>query len=175
MIIIDNINIKYIDKKYAVSKDGRIFTFWENHKKWKEQKLRKHRNGYLRATIHGKDAYVHRLVAEYFCNNPHKYNEVNHIDGDKTNNNAENLEWCTRSQNNKHAFETGLRDYSELAEIANCRAAKEKKKERRCISFETAEEIRRIKGKTDREIAKKYGISRGTVWQIRNGLTYRYA
>ena len=42
-------------------------------------------------------------------------------------------------------------------------------------SFETAEEIRRIKGKTDREIAKKYGISRGTVWQIRNGLTYRYA
>lgn len=66
-------------------------------------------------------------------------------------------------------------EFAELAEIANCRAAKEKKKERRCISFETAEEIRRIEGKTDREIAKKYGISRGTVWQIRNGLTYRYA
>lgn len=54
--------------------------------------------------------YVHRLVATAFCDNlnPSKYTEVNHIDGDKTNNTSENLEWCDRSYNNKHAYIKGL-------------------------------------------------------------------
>lgn len=54
--------------------------------------------------------YVHRLVATAFCDNlnPSKYTEVNHIDGDKTNNASENLEWCDRSYNNKHAYIKGL-------------------------------------------------------------------
>lgn len=53
---------------------------------------------------------IHRLVAIAFVENPMMfiYNEVNHKDGDKLNNHYSNLEWCSRSQNVKHAYDTGL-------------------------------------------------------------------
>lgn len=55
---------------------------------------------------------VHRLVAETFIYNddPDIYIHVNHIDGDKSNNDASNLEWCTRDYNMRHAYDTGLHD-----------------------------------------------------------------
>lgn len=52
---------------------------------------------------------VHRLVAETFLGGPHPGLDVNHIDGDKTNNCIENLEWCTREENVRHAVSNGLR------------------------------------------------------------------
>lgn len=51
---------------------------------------------------------IHRLVAQAFLSNPSKKEHVNHIDCNKTNNNASNLEWCTRSENARHAVENGL-------------------------------------------------------------------
>lgn len=51
---------------------------------------------------------VHRLVAETFIPNPLGYSDVNHIDGSKTNNDVSNLEWCTRSENSRHQWRTGL-------------------------------------------------------------------
>ena len=51
---------------------------------------------------------IHRLVAGHFIPNPNGYKYVNHIDGDKTNNDCNNLEWCTQSQNQLHAYEKGL-------------------------------------------------------------------
>ena len=52
--------------------------------------------------------YVHRLVAETFIPNPNNLSDVNHKDGCKTNNILSNLEWCSRSDNQKHAYKNGL-------------------------------------------------------------------
>jgi HNH endonuclease/NUMOD4 motif len=58
-----------------------------------------------------KNYKVHRLVAIHFIDNPKEKTEVNHIDGDKLNNHYKNLEWCTRSENMKHAHSSGLIDH----------------------------------------------------------------
>lgn len=57
----------------------------------------------------GKKNKAHRLVAIAFLENPDNLPQVNHIDGNKLNNTAENLEWCDQLHNNRHALATGLR------------------------------------------------------------------
>lgn len=75
--------------------------------------LKKDRQGYrtVRLCSNGRLTYpkVHRLVASAFIPNPDGKLEVNHIDGDKSNNNVDNLEWCTKSENMRHAYKLGLK------------------------------------------------------------------
>lgn len=59
-----------------------------------------------------KSYLIHRLVAEAFVPNPNNYPIVNHIDGDKLNNEATNLEWCTNSHNILEARRLGLNPYN---------------------------------------------------------------
>lgn len=76
-------------------------------------------NGYLTVAL-GKNnpKTIHRLVATAFIPNTDNKPQVNHIDGDKRNNNVSNLEWVNQSENMKHAYRIGLQSVSENQKIA---------------------------------------------------------
>lgn len=93
-----------IDKHYLISKDGFVFSEKTNRK----LKMYKDENGYLNITLtyNGKIKHfrIHRLVAMAFIDNKQNKPQVNHKDGNKLNNHVSNLEWCTQSENEKHAY-----------------------------------------------------------------------
>lgn len=71
-----------------------------------------------------KDFKLHRLLAIAFISNPYNYECVNHIDGNKENNSLDNLEWCTKNYNNRHAREQLSLDYVERAIVQSTLSGK---------------------------------------------------
>lgn len=71
--------------------------------------------GYLGVELQDKWHFIHRIVATTFIENPENKPQVNHIDCDKKNNRVENLEWCTNSENQIHAYKNGLNVRSDNA------------------------------------------------------------
>lgn len=97
--------IYYKEKEtnYSVTSDGKIF----NDKTQKELKGTLKRNEYKSVQLSidkkPKSFMIHRLVAEAFCDNPNNYTIVDHIDGNKLNNNHTNLRWVTDAENRLNA------------------------------------------------------------------------
>lgn len=99
---------QYILPHLTLYEDGRLY----NHKTKKFKKWTKDTNGYMKTQIwvagKPKNVHQHRLLAESFIPNPKCKSQVNHINGIKSDNRIENLEWVTQSENAKHSFANGL-------------------------------------------------------------------
>ena len=88
---------------YKISNYGRV----KNHK-GRITNGSNHESGYLWVSISPKQYLLHRLVAKVFISNPKNKEQVNHIDGNKKNACASNLEWCSNKENSQHAHNNGL-------------------------------------------------------------------
>ncbi len=99
-----------------------------------------------------KTSYVHKLVADAFIPRVGNKTEINHIDGNKKNNRVSNIEWSSRSENIKHAYETGLKkpNYAKLNEV---------------LVMEIKAMIN--EGKTNVKISEIYNVSESTISNIK--------
>ena len=92
---------------FLISIDGQVYN------KSKSSFLTPRKTGsYMSVVLDKKHYCIHRLLATYFIEKPENYNEkwiVNHKDGNKMNNNIENLEWLSASDNTQHAYDIGAR------------------------------------------------------------------
>lgn len=106
--------------------------------------------------------YIHRLVAQAFIPRVDGCDTVNHKDGNKGNNSADNLEWVTYSQNNQHAYDTGLKERG--SEFYNAK-----------LTEDTVREIKHNgKNATYKEIADKYGVTKATIRDVLVGNSWAY-
>ena len=148
---------------YRVSNTGKVFSARKN--KTLQGKI--DRYGYQCVVLwDGKNNYrtIHRLVADAFVPKKSGCNVVNHLDCNKQNNNASNLEWTTVQGNTKHAYENN-RSYQEHMKSVHkmgCEARKIK-----IDAYYNGEYIGSFNGK--QETAKQLGISEKTVYNRLHG------
>ena len=167
---------KDLNKFYAVSNQGRVksatriipSTYGGAYaKEGRILKPSANSAGYLQVTLSyaGKNhsERVHRLVAIAFVENPNGLPQVNHIDGNKLNNCAENLEWVTNAENTKHASRLGLCVKGSTAINAVLNEAK-------------VIDIKRLiqAGCTNRELADLFGVHPATINCIRIGRNWAH-
>lgn len=152
---------------YEVSTLGRVRSF-----KSKEPRILKpqaERNGYLRVTIriNGKDKMfsIHRLVARTFIPKPEGKRIVNHINGIKTDNRVENLEWVTYSENLLHAYHTGLNPQG--FGVRNTKLTNEQ------VVYIRNVYVPRDKNFGAKALADKFGVSFGTIGSVVRGEHYK--
>ena len=165
--------IKGFEGIYSVTDDGEVWS----HKTGESVRLKggwcgKYRSYSLRKDGEQTQHLGHRLIAQSFIDNPDGKPEVNHIDGNKSNNAVDNLEWVTKSENSKHAYATGLItniDQDHLNRMRNNAG-----KARAVFTEVHADNIRAIHGVLGvscRKIAKAYKCHPSTIQRIVNGTT----
>lgn len=140
---------------YLVYPDGRIFSI--RQKRFLKSKPDFH--GYSYTTINGVKEKNHRIIAFLFIPNPLNKICVNHINGIKTDNRVENLEWCTYSENNKHSYDIFLKKPTHNQKIATAKSNSKK-----VVDLKTGKIYHSIK-----EAAFEFGIKSNTLVCYLNG------
>lgn len=135
---------------------------------WNTLKTRINENGYIVVDIlysnyKKKTMRVHRLLGIHFIDNPNNYKIINHLNGIKTDIRLENLEWCTSSQNNQHAWDNGLykKKYGGDNKLSK-------------LTWEQADEIRRLKasGTKRKELMKMFNVCESMIDTITGNRHY---
>jgi len=154
---------------HEISNTGKI-----RHKhSGRERKLRFSNRGYMQVMFKCKDGKhlmcsIHRLVAITFLDNPYNKKTVNHIDGDKTNNRVDNLQWATLSEQHKHAYTNGLSGFYKLNNGGGNRGEQNTNSK---LTEDGAKEIRQLRAKNPKKwtygkLAKKYEVNKGTIASV---------
>jgi hypothetical protein len=159
--------IEGYEGRYEVSNTGKV----KNVETGLPKNPSKKTNGYLCLRLYkdgkGKNEYVHRLVLQAF-EEINIQRQVNHINGDKADNVLSNLEWCTSSENHKHAYKIGLQKAKDGLNRGETNG-RAKLKERDIL------EIRKLEGKlTLEKIGKIFGVSGFQIWSILKRKSWDY-
>ena len=172
--------IKNYEGKYSVTKCGRVYSHpkpFGTHQMTQGAYLNiaTKDNGYKTVGLVGKSFYVHRLVASAYIPNPQNKPTVNHIDGNKANNDVSNLEWATYSENEQHAWRTGLKVTTQKQRDGASKARKVFNTKRRTLSNDDIHRIRKLhsEGHSTVKLGKEYGMAYQAIQNIVKRLTYR--
>lgn len=148
---------------YSISNFGRVKNDKTNLilKTWLDDK------GYEVIRLNSQYFKIHRVVAQAFIPNPNNLSQVNHIDGNKTNNIVDNLEWCSQSYNIRHADTCGLRNMPKGKEASNAKLTQEQ------VNYIRSNYIPRDKKNGGVALAKKFNVSRSEIVKILSGKTFK--
>lgn len=149
---------------YEVSDDGRV----RNISTRREIKQFVGKDGYMRTQIAGKTRLVHRVIADAYIPKEPGRDFVNHRDGNKQNNSISNLEWCTKSENELHAYASGLRDRPKGIKNGRCKLSLEQ------IDFIRANYVPRDKQYGAKPLSEKFGVSHQTISAVISGQNWRH-
>lgn len=130
----------------------------------KDLKIHHFSSGYCYVVMQSRNRLVHRLVAEAFISNPEHKPAVNHIDGNKDNNDWQNLEWLTHKENTAHAINKKLMVTSSKSHMAMMTERALKHVRKRILCSETGQEFESIVA-----CANAMNIRVGYIYEYFNG------